>query len=1237
MRKNTPLVLVSCLLFITTVLFTSYFPLTQAEKGDSQPPYLERETSKKKLSKYDRIDLAIQQEFEKTVDPNLGYVPRERLEQAFEYKEQLLRSRAALSNVEWEERGPNNVSGRTRALMFDENDPTGKTVWGGGVGGGLWKTTNIFASEPQWTAVDDLLENIAISCINADPNKPDTIYFGTGEGWFNADAIRGLGIWRTTDGGTTWTHLASTNNSTFYYVLNIAVDPATGHVYAATRDGGLQKSTNAGSTWTKVLGSGVGGGATNRAADIEIAANGDLYCSLGVMNQDGIYKSTDGGATWTKLSGGLPASGYNRIELAVAPSNSNIAYAVFQSNSTYNTLGIYKTTDAGTNWTAVANPAAYGMSNYTRGQAWYNLTIAVDPNNANNVFIGGIDLLKSTNGGTSWSQISQWYGGGGYQYVHADQHAIIFKPGSSDTILFGNDGGIYVAPNASAAMPTISYKGKNYNVTQFYAAAIHPTAYNNFFLAGAQDNGSHKFSGYGISTTVEVTGGDGGFCFIDQDEPQYQFTTYVYNNFRRSSNGGNTFSTGPTNNSGRFINPMDYDNSGDKMYAAGGSGSYLRWDDPQSGFTYATVSVPLFNSRIPSAVTVSPNTSNRVFFGTDQGRVIRVDNANTASPTATHINSSAGMPSAYINCIEVQRGDDNHILVTYTNYGINTVWETKDGGTTWTNIKGNLPDMPIRWALFNPNDSSQALLATEVGVWSTDNINGSSTIWGASNSGLANVRVDMLRIRESDNMVIAATHGRGVFTSDIFTSEKADFYTTKQVIYQGKSIQFNDASYKATSWSWNFGDGTSSTAKNPLKTYNTAGLYTVTLTINNNGSSTTKTDYIHVLPNRYAPYTVADGGSFESNQLDFASASVSGGINMWEKGAPGNYLTTLSTYNNGWKTGLTTNIVNADYQTALYTPNFNFTTAGTYTISFRMSMQVQYCNAPYAVQMQYSTDKGETWTRLGNSQSVDANGTNWYNSGPAEGCAVSASILPDQTGWANNYNNTLATYDVSFLAGSQNVAFRYVMYTQSGWAGGYNVDGFMIDDFTMNGPAYVLPVKLTDFEAKPEGSKVKLTWTTASEQNNKGFEIQKSYDGKAFNTIGFVAGKGNSLSSVNYHFYDNDIKNGKIYYRLKQVDFNGLSEVSEVKVVDFKKMTFFDIKIGPNPAVDNFTIAINTDKEEIIQMEVFDVAGKQVLKDQIHIKNGLIESKYDCKNWQKGIYFIRIKGTEEQIIKLVKY
>jgi len=409
-------------------------------------------------------------------------------------------------------------------------------------------------------------------------------------------------------------------------------------------------------------------------------------------------------------------------------------------------------------------------NDFSRGQAWYDLIVQVDPNNPGTVVAGGIDLFRSQDTGRSWQQLSHWYGGFGYPEVHADQHQFLFAPGSSDRVLNGNDGGVYYADNFSSNFPTWQNRNQHYNVTQFYAAAAHPQAGSEFYLAGSQDNGTQLFQGPGLVNTREATGGDGGFCFIDQDEPNVQITSYVYSNYRLSTNGGQWFSDMQlsNNNQGRFINPCDYDDSLDILYAARNVLQITRVRDiGNPGGLKEEALLARGMQSTPSALKVSPHhrSSTTLFVGTNSGQILRIDSADGQSGAPqVHDLTKTNLPTAYVSSIQVG-AHDGELLVTYSNYGVPSVWHTQDSGTTWRNVEGNLPDMPVRWGLFNPRDYDIALLATELGTWLTYDLSASPVVWRPANDGLANVRTDMLQLRQSDYTLVAATHGRGLFTS----------------------------------------------------------------------------------------------------------------------------------------------------------------------------------------------------------------------------------------------------------------------------------------------------------------------------------------------------------------------------------------------------------------------------------------------------------------------------------------
>jgi hypothetical protein len=826
----------------------------QPEKGNDLFEEQENEQNEN-----DRPDLAEEQEFMRTMNPALGRPTRENL---LPIMQQMTSSGSLLSSpgsstAPWVERGPNNVGGRTRAIMVDPNDTTRKTLWAAGVDGGLWKTTDITAASPNWTTTNAFFANMAISCMAYDSTNNDTMYFGTGEAWYNLDAVKGFGVWRTTDKGVTWTQLSSTTGSSFNYINKIVVHPTNHKVYIATRNG-IYVSSNAGNTFTNI------GYTGKTVSDIELANNGRIHIGIGDYFTTREYHYTDNDTTWDPIATNFNTvvTAGRRVALAVAPNNSSIVYALVGTTGAIQ--GIYKSSNGGITWAAtgaaswVDQACASTTSDFTRGQSWYDLAIAINPNDSNNVMIGGVDLLKTTNGGTSWTQITSWWGGCSRQYVHADQHIIYYEPGSSTVAYFGNDGGIWRTSTATAATPTITGKNTNYNVTQFYACAVHPTSGSNSILAGAQDNGTQRYSTAGVNATTQATGGDGAFCFIDQTTPAYQVASYVYNNYYLSVNSGASFPTtlNSDNATGKFINPAGFDNNRHILFSAKDTGSLWRIKNI-TGTPTAPQSVTISGmGNYASHIHISPytTTSSTLFVGTEGGKLFKVTSADTTSPTRTNI-TGASFPSGTISCVEIG-ASELELLVTFFNYGVVSVWYTADGGTTWANKEGNLPDMPVRWALFNPLNRNEVLLATDLGVWATTNLSSATPTWAASNTGLANVRVDMLQLRNSDKMVFAATHGRGLFSSVGFSpSPVAGFTASNLQPCINQTVTLTDTSgLTPTSWAWSispasysFVGGTTANSQNPQVQFTAQGVsYSVTLTATNTYGSDaiTKTNYI---------------------------------------------------------------------------------------------------------------------------------------------------------------------------------------------------------------------------------------------------------------------------------------------------------------------------------------------------------------------------------------------------------
>ena len=755
----------------------------------------------------DEPDQAAFQEYIKTLDPALGYVPKKRLLTAYHYTTAIEReqkaSRDYTAPLDWTGTSA-NMGGRTRMMMFDPNDATNNKVWTGGVTGGLWYTTDITDVASQWVVVDDFWSNLAISSMAYDPNNKQIFYVGTGEAetatlTYRESSGLGAGIFKTSDGGTTWSLLASTAD--FDYITDIAVrdESGTSAIYACVASGtyegedheslpsdGVFRSTDEGATWTQVLPNIVGESDPYTPSDIEIAADGRIFVgTMENLDEKGgatVLYSDDGTVgSWTiydhyngVIKGDADWNVPQRTILAVAPSDANRVYAQFAGGSfggfSYS-KGKYmaKSEDGGANWTSVPIPDASWST-----LAWHAFALQVDPVDEELIFTGGLDLWRSEDAGSNWIKVSDWalmYSGGGDDYVHADQHNSQYKPGTSASAIFSSDGGVFLCNNADVNPPIFIERNQSYNTLQFYSGAIHPGAGEDKFLAAAQDNGTTYHQGTPVGINDMITGGDGAYCFWDENEDNIYITSYQRSRYQVWDGGSQVY--GDNTATGTFISPADYDYDNNILYS-----NAVESFPSVYNVLYRLSGIPTTNTReiitIGSSSSVpfshiayspySPSGTSTLFVGTEAGKLYKVTGAESAASTTVEIGDPT-FPSSFLSCVAIGATEDD-LLVTFSNYGVSSVWLTNDGGATWEEKEANLPDMPIRWAIFHPDNSAQALLATEIGVWATNTLNDATPEWAPAVDGLANVRVDMLKLRKSDNTVMAVTHGRGVFRAE---------------------------------------------------------------------------------------------------------------------------------------------------------------------------------------------------------------------------------------------------------------------------------------------------------------------------------------------------------------------------------------------------------------------------------------------------------------------------------------
>ena len=709
----------------------------------------------------------------------------------------------------WTSLGPGNVGGRTRAIVINPTTPA--TMYAAGVAGGVWKTTNGGGS---WTPTSDLISNLAVNSLAMDPTNPNTLYAGTGEGFFNVDSVRGAGIFKTTDGGATWNQLAGTTSTDFHYVNDIVVSATNANrIYAATRTG-IWRTTDGGTNWTKVLNA-TSVGSTTTAINggcLDLAIRTDrptdyIFASCGNFEQARIFRNADAGAAgaWTQVHTEANAG---RTSLAIAPSNQNVIYALSGellgtfSNALHAVHRSTASGDAGS-WEArvrntdpnklnasimsfmigaFATNCGLDTTNFFGAQSWYDNVIAVDPTDPNRVWTGGIDVMRSDDGGANWGMAAHAYQSRtNPQYVHPDQHAIVFHPqynGTSNQIVYiGNDGGIFRSDNARATVATgnnapcnaaataVNWTSLNngYGVTQFYHGSVYPSGMT--YFGGTQDNGTIRGSdSAGANAWNEINGGDGGYSAVDPVNTNNLYAAFTGISVQKSTNGGTTFNPATTGiaDSGLFITPYVMDPSNPQRLFLGGNLYIWRTNNGAASWQQASAITPGVGS--VSAVTVSPTNANFALAGMSDGFIIRTDQALTSTSTTSW--PSTQPRTGYVSSVAFDPTNKDIAYATYSTFGGVHVWKTVNAGTSWTGLNGTgagvLPDVPVHSIVVDPSNTMRLYIGTDVGVFGS--VDGGAT-WAVENTGFANVITEWLAINStsSTTQLFAFTHGRGAW------------------------------------------------------------------------------------------------------------------------------------------------------------------------------------------------------------------------------------------------------------------------------------------------------------------------------------------------------------------------------------------------------------------------------------------------------------------------------------------
>jgi hypothetical protein len=710
----------------------------------------------------------------------------------------------------WVNRGPFNVGGRTRALAIDLDDEN--IILAGGVSGGMWRTTN---QGTTWTRVTSGSEHPTVTDVEQDPRSAfnDTWYYSTGERIGASQSARngsaflqGNGIYKSTDNGITWSVLTATQNNTpqsfdnaFDLIFNIEVNPVNGDLYVATFYG-IFRSTDGGTSFTEVLSA-----EFDNFSDIHITSTGVIYAALdNDGGNGGIYRTTDGASgTWTNITDASFPSSYGRTVIHTAPSNENILY-ILASGTPSAPVGhdfwkyTYVSGDgsgSGGTWVnRSANlPNIGGSVGSFNSQGGYDLYVRVHPTNEDIVFIGGTNIYRSSDAFATSSGV--WIGGYSplnnvslYTNHHPDQHSLEFFPSDPSKVITGHDGGISItddimAPVVGTEPVTWTSLNNGYLTTQVYALSIGPS---DQLMAGFQDNSTWFTNNTNPADTwVDVFSGDGSYNAFDSDGTVRYLSSQRGNIYKVTYSDANSATpqsfTSLSPAEGLFVAPFELDPNNDEIMYYAASNTVWR-NDNLSNATSSTGWTQLTNAASSSNVStigVSTQPANVVYFGTTSGEIYRIDGANTGNPSATDIFTSKGLPSGNVSSINVNPYNADDVIVTFSNYSIRSIFQTLNGGTSWTNISGNLEENTdgtgngpsVRWASRIGNND-RYFIGTSTGLYSATSLNGTSTIWTQENmEGISNAVVEQIRVRNTDGLVVVGTHGNGLFSANYEVSQ----------------------------------------------------------------------------------------------------------------------------------------------------------------------------------------------------------------------------------------------------------------------------------------------------------------------------------------------------------------------------------------------------------------------------------------------------------------------------------
>lgn len=1207
-------------------------------------------------------------------DPKTGKIPEyaRQLELEFLLSNQSTQRSTDVSS--WINRGPHNVGGRTRALGVDIRNEN--IILAGGVSGGMWKSVDQGTTWIKTTASTDLQ---SVTAIAQDPRagQEDTWYYCTGEITGNSASGAGApysggGVYKSTDNGDSWTLLTSTydnlpqdNSSDFDYNHEIIVHPVSGEVYIANV-GGIYRSRDGGDSFSNVR------SASGTWVDIVVSSDGRMFAAI---DNAGIYRSTSG-TSWQLISSGsgITFGSGQRKELSISPADENTVFMLGESSGGVNGHQIFKYDDTAGEWTDLSANVPDIDSGDQRAtgpfgsQGGYDLFVKASPNDPDLVIIGGVNLYRSTDGWTSDINTPavanpNWIGGytsqnnsyGLYQNHHPDQHTLAFLSGTK--AISANDGGVQLTQDITASPVVWESLNNGYLTTQSYAVSVGP---GEQIMSGFQDNSTWLTTD--PSPTFSWTdqyGGDGAYSAFNSDGTLRWLSSQNGNIWRFTYPDADShdpfafFQFVPGSYSASlFIVPFYLDPQDNNLFYLGGSSTFFVNTEASDGNGInGWKTFTMGNSGVVSEIGVT--NFNQVIVGTTSGELYKISNP-AGEGTVTEI-TGTNFPTGYVSGISVNPFDNREILVSFSNYSVQSVFHSTDGGVTWTHVGGNLEENEdgsgngpsVRTAAIMGN-GEKYFVGTSAGIYSTTTLDGASTIWEQEDpAGIGNVVVEHFASRR-DGRLVAGSHGNGIFSTDIPVT----------------NAPLTDLALTAIS---NPSDGPHGIENVSVSIYNAGSAsqssYDLSLYIDDQ-FIVTETASLVIESNSSETYTFSQGYDFSAiaeydirveisisndentsnNMLEKTVATLETLNNfpyyesfeddnhgwkstgIWELGVPDkSNVNGTSDGDRAWATDLN-DIYPNEHTAILSSPFFDLTSLSSPVISFDINYKIE-ADWDGAI-LGYRTSLS------GNFNPIFDNGNmiNWY---PGEAWIFSHFAWQGDT--EGNYIKVVA--DISDLTDQNGIQFGIVFRSDEA----VQDEGIAFDNFSLTEAGLPIDIELSNDEIQENeavGSVIGTLTTVDTDDTMHTYSLESGNDEASFSLSSDQLLTGEVFDFETKTSYTVKIKtaddSGNERSKLFSIEI--LDDESDNPVLSVGSLKENGIKFYPNPSKNRLNLDMFNDYLGEVKLRVISINGKETVISRIENKTGYsLKGLLDINTLPKGMYIVVLEMGEKTLSgKIIK-